>query len=331
MLTTDQVGFFEREGYLVVPDVLDTDDLAPIWTEYDEALDAAARDLHHRGLLDELHEGLPFDERYSAIVAECPDVYRYLGISLPLSNGPADADSCRAHTGPALFGLLRHPKVLDVVESIIGPEIMCNPVQQARIKPPLRTLTGSVAGYSNVGSTTWHQDFGAVMDEALETDLLTVWIAITDATLDMGCLVVIPRSHEPEELTLHCPGVKVEGENYIPSALLDGRPMVPLPAAAGSIVLLSKWTEHGALDNVSDRLRWSFDLRYQPTGQPTGRPAFPGWVARSRANPESELRDPKVYAQLWEDARRRIVDGALDGPVFEQARWAANAGNPICA
>ncbi len=331
MLTEAQVAFFEAEGYLLVPDVLDAGDLHPVVAEYETALDRAASDLHAQGLLKYKYPGMSFAERYIAIVTECPDVYRYLGISLPLSNGPTDENTCRAHTGPELFKLLRHRKVLDIVESIIGPEILSNPVQQARIKPPIEALQGAMAGYSNVGSTTWHQDFGAVMDDAADTDMLTVWIAITDASPEMGCLVVIPRSHESGELTLHCPGVKVEGENYIPAALLEGRPAVPLPATAGSLVLLSKWTEHGALDNTSDRLRWSFDLRYQPIGQPTGRPAFPAWVARSRSNPDSELHDPEEYARLWEEARRRIIAGSNEGPVFEQARWAANAENPICA
>jgi hypothetical protein len=46
-------------------------------------------------------------------------------------------------------------------------------------------------------------------------------------------------------------------------------------------------------------------------------------VARSRENPDSELRDPKAWAAMWEDARRRILSGEYTGPVFEQARWEA--------
>lgn len=41
------------------------------------------------------------------------------------------------------------------------------------------------------------------------------------------------------------------------------------------------------------------DLRYNPIGQHSGREAFPGFVARSRANPDSELDDPKVWASIW--------------------------------
>ncbi len=57
---------------------------------------------------------------------------------------------------------------------------------------------------------------------------------------------------------------------------------------------MHKHTIHGSPPNVSDRIRWSLDLRSNPIGQPIGRPEFPGFVARSRLDPESELRDPEA-------------------------------------
>ena len=50
-------------------------------------------------------------------------------------NGPVEPESYAMHCGPAVFDLLRHPAILDVVESVIGPEIASNPVQQMRMKP----------------------------------------------------------------------------------------------------------------------------------------------------------------------------------------------------
>jgi hypothetical protein len=95
---------------------------------------------------------------------------------------------------------------------------------------------------------------------------------------------------------------------------------------AGSVLLMHQRTLHCSRDNVTgDQVRISFDLRYQPVGQPTGRPAFPGFVARSRARPERELRDPVAWARLWEDTRARLA--ARDTPVFN--RWRADS--PVCA
>jgi hypothetical protein len=68
------------------------------------------------------------------------------------------------------------------------------------------------------------------------------------------------------------------------------------------------------------------DLRYQPIGQPTGRPAFAsaGFIARSAARLDTVLRDPAVWAARWLEARERLADKT---PVFN--RWRADA--PHCA
>ena len=81
----------------------------------------------------------------------------------------------------------------------------------------------------------------------------------------------------------------------------------------------------GSLANNSDDVRWSFDLRYNPIGQPTGRDLFPGFVARSRANPESVLRDPATWEKLWRDTRDRLAQE--EHTPFN--RWSADAA--VCA
>ncbi len=89
-----------------------------------------------------------------------------------------------------------------------------------------------------------------------------------------------------------------------------------MPVKRGSVILFHKCNIHSSLPNKSDRLRWSVDIRYHPSGEPSGRPAFPGFVARSRSNPASELRDEALWLQQWRDARQRIINGEYQGPVF---------------
>ena len=67
------------------------------------------------------------------------------------------------------------------------------------------------------------------------------------------------------------------------------------------------------------------ELRYNPTGQPTGRGMFPGFVARSRSHPETELRDPEAWTAMWLEARRALADG--EQPSFN--RW--DPASPACA
>ena len=92
-------------------------------------------------------------------------------------------------------------------------------------------------------------------------------------------------------------------------------------------------TQHASLPNMSESARWKFDLRFGPIGQPTGRPWFPGFVARSKAHPEQELRDYEAWVRSWHEARAAMA--ARDElPKF--TRWAWDPNNParecpVCA
>ena len=95
---------------------------------------------------------------------------------------------------------------------------------------------------------------------------------------------------------------------------------------AGSIILLHRRTIHGSLLNVSEELRWSLDLRYQPVGQPTGRDIFPGFIARSRSDRARELHDHQRWQATWAEARDRLIDHENSTLIRS---WSADA--PWCA
>ncbi len=319
MLSDVQVAQFHRDGFLLVEDVLDDDDLRPLETEYSALLDAYAQRLVAAGKIDVPGPEVPFAERYTTMVRRFPDCIDEFNISLPLVNGEIDPAAFRAHTGPAVFGLLTNPKILDAVESLLGPEIASSPVQQMRLKPPLARLSDDSVAHSSVGNTSWHQDTVAVLPEALTTDQITVWVAVTDASEENGCLVSIPKSHL-EGAHRHVPG-PIPREPTVPAEIIDGREGEALPAERGSIILFDKQNIHCSKPNVSTQLRWSVDIRYHPVGQASGRPAFPGFVARSRADPTAELHDPDVWNKMWADARERIISGEYTGPIFQD--WMA--------
>ena len=314
MLNDEQLQQFESDGFLVVENVLDDADLRPLEIEYAEFLDQKCRDLHAAGQLPSTFAEHDFGERFARTVSTCPACVDDFNISLPLVNGAVDPHNYDAHFSPALFWLQRNDKILDLIEAIVGPEISSSPVQQMRIKPPQASVGSANVTHSNVGITTWHQDTVAVLPEADETDQLTVWVAVTDADLDNGCLVSIAGSHR-EGSHRHEPG-KIAREPSVPESIINGRSGRPLPVKRGGLILFHKQNIHSSLPNRSTRLRWSLDIRYHPTGQASGRPAFPGFVARSRSNPASELRDENIWMDNWRKARQRIIDGDYQGPVF---------------
>lgn len=319
--TRVDLDLFEAQGYLVVEDVFDpAHDLDPVVREYEALLDALTERWQAEGRLSTTFRELPFAKRFARVLNEMPSDFNVLGhfdISLPFEGVTLETP---IHLGPQTFGLLTNPRLLDVVEQVIGGEIYSNSIQHTRIKPPARELPEHLRASSLVSKTDWHQDKGVHLPEADETHMLTVWLPVTDATAENGCLCVIPGSHR-EGLVTHClrPGAR------IPDALLNGQP-IPVPVRRGGVLLFHHLTKHASLDNVSDGIRWSFDLRYHPIGEPTGRPAFPGFVARSRQDPSSAVTNPQVWADLWQATRARLAQVPVDGKF---TRWTGQ--EPICA
>ena len=319
-LTEQQLTAFERDGFLAIDRLVDPADLQEIEAEYEQLLDRLADELFAQGSITDRFASLSFGDRYSRIIAGYPELHRFFNVSLPLLNEGADPETFHMHSGPAVFNLMRHPRVLDVVEAVIGPEIYSSPVQQMRMKPPESYVHSDLKGHSNVGATTWHQDIVALLPEADDTQQLTVWLAITEATVENGCLASVPASHR-EGPKVHCSNLAIASEPQVPGKIMDGRESVPLPVKKGGAVLFHKMNVHRALPNRSNALRWSMDLRYHPIGQASGRPAFPGFVARSRKDPASELRDPAAWAASWDEARDNILSGRYQGRLFEDTRW----------
>ena len=165
------------------------------------------------------------------------------------------------------------------------------------------------------------------LPEVDDTEMLTVWVAITDATVENGCLCVVPGSHKGG-LATHCPG-GTDRPLAIPDALVEAAgTAIPLPVRSGGVVFLHRQTMHGSLSNKSDGIRWSFDLRYQPVGQPTGRAALPVVHRPQPANPDREITDWREWATLWDRVRD---DVAADPGMFAAAanRW--DGSSPLCA
>jgi phytanoyl-CoA hydroxylase len=320
MLSTSEQQQLREDGYVVVADVFDpARDFTPVFAEYDRVLDGIAQQLIAAGQLSQSYAGLDFGARLIAICRESRQAFpQHFDISLPQHDIRPDTP---IHVGPAVFDLLAHPRLLDLVEAVIGPEIYSNPIQHLRAKLPRQALAD---GYQNglVTKIPWHQDNGVLLPEADEATILTVWFPLTRATIANGCLQVIPGSHR-EGLTTHCPE---GGTVAIPRRSVEEARAVALPMAPGSVLLMHQRTIHSSLENTTaDEVRISFDLRYQPSGQPSGRPQFPGFVARSRRDPACELRDPQAWAQSWYEALARLA--AAEASSFN--RW--DGREAVCA
>ncbi len=315
MLDQSQIEAFDRQGYLVVEDVLDTKVLDAVREEY-----AALLDRLYTGWRAEGRVGAPVTGDFqgkllTAYRAGC-DWFQPMDISLPGDVIKADTPF---HFGPAVFDMVTAPRLLDLVEDLIGPEITSNPIQHVRIKPPATDLrAGEVRAH--ITATDWHQDRAVALQEADGTQMVTVWLAVTDATIENGCLQVLPK-RPAQKMLPHCP----KTQTAIADGFVDEACAVPLPVRAGGAVIFHPLTPHASLVNRTDGIRWSFDLRYHVTGQDSGREHFPSFAARSGSAPESVLKDWRKWRGMWEDARARLAER----PHIDIHRWTSDA--PHCA
>ena len=342
-LSEQELQTFETNGFLVIKNAFDPiKTVDPVFKEYELVLNNLAEDLFDKGEISSKFLDQSFDKRMESIAKETQKTHaQYFDFSLPIAS--EITEQTPMWHGPQVFNMLTFPGLLDIVESVIGSEIYSNPVQHVRIRPPSRVFTnpetknGSPGHFApNPGDpTAWHQDQTVGTDGDLDdTDMLTVWIPIRDTTEKMGCLKVVPGSHKQgvfENCGPNSKYGKINGPG-IPERFFSAEDMVPLPVNRGDVIIFHRKTIHGSLVNESDKVRISFDIRYHPIGQSTGRHWFPGFVARSQNKPESVLADSQEWSTIWKNTRTQIAEMEIN-PVKE---WIDTKSkklneNPFCA
>ena len=313
MLNSSQLRQFETQGYLVLERFVDEVLLQRLEAEYSEALDRQIELWVVSGALHEKPEG-SFFERLLQVNGAGLDWFQPLDISLPMEEIVEDTPF---HMGPAVFDLLNYAPLLDVAESLLGPELAGNPIQHVRIKPPSEFLSHE-DNRAHVSVTAWHQDRGVALADADNTTMVTAWVAITDACIENGCLTVIPGPVS-DSLLLHCPA----GQTHIPDTVLDKSSAIPLEVPRGSAVLIHPSTPHASLSNFSDRFRWSFDLRFHRLGENSGRDHFPSFVVRSKQ--KHSVSDWREMQDAWLATRAKLAKQ----PHISLHRWGGDS--PACA
>ena len=124
---------YERDGFVIVKEIIDNHELDGIRNIIETDVDEYAKHQYEQGSISSLHEEKSFTRRYAAICEE-------LNIS--------PRDWIGQNYGPVFYALYKLPGVLRIIGLILGSEV-------SNIgRPALRTkLPGSV-----VTSFPWHQD-----------------------------------------------------------------------------------------------------------------------------------------------------------------------------
>ena len=157
------------------------------------------------------------------------------------------------HIFPDLFDLVCNPAIVDRVEEVLGPDILCWSAGFFS-KPP-----------HDPSFVSWHQDLTYWGLEP--ADIITAWVALTPSTPESGCMRVVPGSHHQGQLG--------HGDTYVAENLLsrgqvldvavDEDEAVDLVLQPGEMSLHHVLIVHGSEFNRSDLPRHGFVIRYIPT------------------------------------------------------------------
>ena len=211
-LTEEQKAFWVENGYLALEDVLPSEDLERL-----------------RGAADELTE-------HAAGTAESTDRSK-LNVTRDDPSGGLVQQVAEPHElGAEWMSLARDPRVLDIVEDLIGPNIQLY-YSMMMMKPPRQGF-----------SVPWHQDLAFFAHD--RAALVVCQVYLDDSTLENGCIHVVPGSHK-DGLLNHYDGdvfteiVVGDAPNY------DVR-QVALPVKAGGMAVWHCLTLHSSPPNRSD-------------------------------------------------------------------------------
>jgi hypothetical protein len=119
----------------------------------------------------------------------------------------------------------------------------------------------------NGGPTPWHQD-EAYNDPGHYQEQVSVWIAITDSTVENGAMAYLPGSHLLGILPHRLHGGSEEANSIECYEGFDPTAAEICPVPAGAMIIHHGRTVHGASGNTSDSSRLAYILSYKTPPRP---------------------------------------------------------------
>ncbi len=216
MLTSQQIETYRRDGYLVIPRLIEGEQLAELRALTDRIV-AEARGVSANDDLYDLEPShsatLPRVRRLKPAIFKRYDFFR---------------------------ALTRDPKITSVLSGLLGPNIRLYGGK----------LNMKSAGYGS--PVEWHQDWAFYPHT--NDDVLATGIYLDDCDLDNGPLMVIPGSHLGPTYDHHADG-RFCGAMEPTKCDIDFAKAVPLMGPAGSMTIHHARLVHGSALNKSNRQR----------------------------------------------------------------------------
>jgi phytanoyl-CoA hydroxylase len=228
-LSQSELDTFDEEGWLLAKNVIPHHYIRALQGEIDAAVDEQANKLFEEGKITELHADKGYLQRTSAIWAECPEIWNvvYSG----------------NHAGKAMYQLLTCPELLDIMEQLVGPEIIAAGIYRLRPKLPKRPE----------GIVPWHQDagyFGECADNHVGPAVasggpgyvMTAWVPLMEASAETGPMQVLPRAHRRGVMRHYSANVVAPGLTVHPDHIPNDTPApITVACSVGDALLFGEW------------------------------------------------------------------------------------------
>ncbi len=179
--------------------------------------------------------------------------YRRDGFYFPVRvMSPGEALALRGRLEAGLADLVRHPAILAAVEDVLGPNLLA------------WSTSFFIKEARDSAYVSWHQD--ATYWGLSAPDVLTAWVAFTDATVENGAMRMVPGSHDTqlEHRDTFAPNNLLSRGQEIAVEVDEARG-VDILLRAGEMSLHHVRMVHGSPANRSDDRRIGFAIRYIPT------------------------------------------------------------------
>ena len=212
--------------------------------------------------------------------------------------------------------LIRNEKVLDAVEAVIGPNILCW-ITNFFIKEP-----------KDGNYVSWHQD-ATYWGLEPHDQVLTAWLALSAAPVESGAMKFVAGSHR-EGLhahadTFHENNLLSRGQEI--QVEVDESLATDIPLKAGEFSLHHVLMTHGSHPNTTDDRRIGLAIRYIPTTVRQTKVRDTAVLVRGvdeyghfdlLDGPDADLSETALATH--KDANERLVKALLSGTDKQQLR-----------
>lgn len=258
-LSSDELTRYNEAGYLVRESIFSPSEVAAIVSECEDLVDKLIR--HRHG------ERMAFGSYTFDADLDNDIIIKWEGAS-DIVHGIEPF----VHLSPPLNDWAHDTRFVDPMMDMIG----CD-------SPGLFTEKLNLKRPRHGGVNPMHQDhpyWVRVAEDANE--VCTAMLFLDDATLENGCLQVVPASHTSGEWQKRADGDRFAG-NEIDTAVYAHVKPIPVEVPAGSVIYFGAFLVHQSAPNSSDKERRAILFSYQPPGRRTQLEAFrAGWKPRVR-------------------------------------------------